>query len=93
MRFDDKVAIVTGGASGIGLATARRFGAEGARVVVADHDAEQAEAAAASRCARPARPTRWPSPATSRAKAESSAPSTRRSSASAGSTSSSTTPA
>jgi len=35
-RLDDKVAIVTGGSSGIGLATARMFAAAGARVVVAD---------------------------------------------------------
>lgn len=36
MRFEGKVAIVTGGASGIGLSTALRLGREGARVVVAD---------------------------------------------------------
>jgi NAD(P)-dependent dehydrogenase (short-subunit alcohol dehydrogenase family) len=36
MRLKDKVAIVTGAASGMGAATARRFGAEGAAVVVAD---------------------------------------------------------
>ncbi len=36
MRFQDKVVIVTGGASGIGLATAKRLGSEGARVVLAD---------------------------------------------------------
>jgi NAD(P)-dependent dehydrogenase (short-subunit alcohol dehydrogenase family) len=36
MRFTDKVAIVTGAASGIGLATAKRLGSEGARVVLAD---------------------------------------------------------
>lgn len=39
-RVDDKVTIVTGGASGIGRATAYRFAEEGATVVVADVDAE-----------------------------------------------------
>lgn len=41
-----KVAIVTGGASGIGRATAERFVAEGAHVVIADVDAEPGEALA-----------------------------------------------
>jgi len=36
MRLKDKVAIVTGAASGMGAATARLFAREGARVVVAD---------------------------------------------------------
>src|ERR1700722_2808690 len=36
MRLADKVAIITGAASGMGAATARRFGKEGAKVVVAD---------------------------------------------------------
>jgi NAD(P)-dependent dehydrogenase (short-subunit alcohol dehydrogenase family) len=36
MRLKDKVAIVTGAASGIGAACARRFAAEGARVIIAD---------------------------------------------------------
>jgi len=39
--LDDRTAVVTGGCSGIGLATVRRFAAEGARVVVGDVDSER----------------------------------------------------
>lgn len=45
-RLSDRVALITGGASGIGLATARRLAAEGASVVVADTN-DQAGATAA----------------------------------------------
>ena len=40
MRLKDKVAVITGGASGMGRATALRFLAEGASVVIADYNAE-----------------------------------------------------
>lgn len=45
-RLADKVAVVTGGCSGIGLATVRRFAEEGATVVVADLADEAGEALA-----------------------------------------------
>src|SRR5262249_46291927 len=47
-RLDGKVAIVTGGASGIGAATVRRFVGEGARVVVADINDDAGETLARS---------------------------------------------
>jgi glucose 1-dehydrogenase len=45
VRLADKVAIVTGGARGIGLAVARRFLREGARVTIADVDRSAGDAA------------------------------------------------
>ena len=46
--LDGAVVLITGGASGIGLATARRLAGLGAKVVVADRDTEGGEAAAAA---------------------------------------------
>ncbi|MEV0810745.1 SDR family oxidoreductase [Micromonospora sp. NPDC050200] len=48
MRFQDRVAFVTGAASGLGEAAARRFAGEGARLVIADIDAEGAQRVAGS---------------------------------------------
>jgi NAD(P)-dependent dehydrogenase (short-subunit alcohol dehydrogenase family) len=45
-RLVGRVAVVTGGASGIGLATARRFAAEGAHVVIGDVAPDSGKAAA-----------------------------------------------
>ena len=53
MRLKDKVAIVTGGAHGMGEAEARLFAAEGAKVVVADILEHEAEIVAARH------PGRW----------------------------------
>ena len=47
IRFTDKVALITGGASGIGRATANRLAAEGAHVIIADINAEMANQAVA----------------------------------------------
>ena len=72
-ELDGRVAIVTGGSSGIGLGTVERFLAEGARVVVADIDRDRGQAVVADLGKRLhsltptwANPTRsspwWPSP-------------------------------
>ncbi|GAA1870488.1 SDR family NAD(P)-dependent oxidoreductase [Asanoa iriomotensis] len=44
-RFDGRIALITGGTSGMGLATARRFLAEGAQVVVTGRDKARLDAA------------------------------------------------
>jgi 3-oxoacyl-[acyl-carrier protein] reductase len=46
MRFEGQTALITGGARGIGAATAARLASEGAHVVVADYDGDAAEATA-----------------------------------------------
>jgi NAD(P)-dependent dehydrogenase (short-subunit alcohol dehydrogenase family) len=45
-RFDGKVAVITGGAAGMGLATARRIVSDGGRVAIGDTDVDALEAAA-----------------------------------------------
>ncbi len=48
MRFDDKIVVITGAASGIGEGAARRFAAEGATLVLGDKDTEGLAKVAAS---------------------------------------------
>lgn len=49
-RLQGRSAVITGGASGIGLATARRFASEGANVVIADLDPVAGQRAAEEVC-------------------------------------------
>lgn len=48
MSLESKIAVITGGAAGIGAAAAELFAGEGARVVVADRDLARAQAVAAA---------------------------------------------
>lgn len=47
LRFQNKIAVITGGASGIGESVARRLAAEGAKVVIADFNLDAAQKVAA----------------------------------------------
>jgi meso-butanediol dehydrogenase/(S,S)-butanediol dehydrogenase/diacetyl reductase len=60
MRFQDKVVIITGGASGIGLAIAKRLASEGARIVLADIN-QAALDAAVPQVQQAGSPGVWPS--------------------------------
>lgn len=62
-EFAGRTALVTGGASGIGLALAHRLAAAGASVVVADYDEESARKAVAAleSTGAKARPSPWTS--------------------------------
>ena len=51
-RIQDKVAVITGAASGMGRATAERFATEGAKLVLADLDQEKLDAVAGELTAR-----------------------------------------
>ena len=47
MRLQDKIVVITGAGSGMGLAMATRFAAEGAKVIAGDWNADRLDAAVA----------------------------------------------
>src|SRR6185436_7831419 len=49
--LNDRVAVVTGGGTGIGLAIAKRLGALGARIAIASRNSQHLEAGCAALCA------------------------------------------
>src|SRR6185503_10057775 len=59
-RFSDRVVVVTGAASGIGRATAARFGAEGGVVACLDVNGDGASATADAITGDGGRATAWP---------------------------------
>jgi 3-oxoacyl-[acyl-carrier protein] reductase len=70
MRFNNRVALITGGGRGIGAATARRFASEGAAVAVCDMDTGPAEEVAAAIRAEGGRALALPCNVTDRAQVE-----------------------
>ena len=64
ISFENKVALVTGAASGLGLATAKAFAEAGASVVLADWNQKEVEGAAKDSPIKVTRP--WPSAVTFR---------------------------
>ena len=88
-ELDGKVAVITGGGSGIGASLARACAAEGMRVVVADVNGDRAEAVASELPTTPRRASPSTCPTPRRCRSSPTSPSTR----SARCTCSATTPA